>query len=390
VPFELNGQDLDDLARGAAFLGTGGGGNPYVGRLLVDWARAHGGRIELIALEELGDEALVIPTAGMGAPTVAVEKLPRGDEAAVALRVLERHLGRTADATMPIECGGINSMVPLVVGILLDLPVVDADGMGRAFPELQMETFNVYGAAATPMAIADERGSTAIVTTRDAKTAEWLARGLTIRMGGHAMIAEYPMDGATAKRVSIPGTLGLGIRIGRAIREAREGHRDPFEAIAGTLAGTLYHYGHITFEGKVVDVLRRTTEGFARGHARIEDADGDVLEIVFQNEHLVARVDGDVHGIVPDLICVLEAETAEPITTEAIRYGQRVKVMVVSTPEIMRTPEALAVFGPRAFGLDEDFQPIEELAQAARLRGRRREAPAGSQDGDVREEVKAR
>jgi DUF917 family protein len=59
---------------------------------------------------------------------------------------------------------------------------------------------------------------------------------------------------------------------------------------------------------------------------------------------------------------VLEADTAEPITTEGLRYGQRVKVMVVSTPAIMRSPEALEVFGPRAFGLDYDFVPIEELA----------------------------
>jgi uncharacterized protein len=359
----LNALDIDDLARGAAFLGTGGGGNPYVGRLMVDWALARGGPLEVIALNEVPDDALVIPTAGMGAPTVAVEKLPRGNEAAVALRALEHHLGRRADATMPIECGGINSMVPLIVGLLLDLPVVDADGMGRAFPELQMETFNIYGAAATPMAIADEHGSTAIVTTAEAHTAEWLARGITIRMGGHAMIAEYAMDGTTAKRVSIPGTLSLGIRIGRAIREAREANADPFSAIAEALVETIYSYGSVVFAGQVTDVLRRTTEGFARGYASIESDDGEVLQITFQNEHLVARVDGEVRGIVPDLICVLEAETAEPITTEVIRYGQRVKVMVVSTPKMMRSPEALAVFGPRAFGLEEEFLPIEDLVR---------------------------
>ncbi|NQV06575.1 DUF917 family protein, partial [bacterium] len=71
--------------------------------------------------------------------------------------------------------------------------------------------------------------------------------------------------------------------------------------------------------------------------------------------------EGKVLVIVPDLICVLEADTAEPITTEQIRYGQRVRVMVVSTPEIMRTPGALETFGPRAFGLDHDFTPIEDL-----------------------------
>ena len=289
--------------------------------------------------------------------------MPSGTETIESLRALESYLGRKAYATMPIECGGINSTMPLVVGARLGLPVVDADGMGRAFPELQMETFHVYGVSGTPMAITNEYGDSAIVNARDNRMMEWLARGITIRMGGAAYIAEYPMDGATAKRVSIPGTISLGIRIGRCLREARERHEDPFEALIEMLRDTPYRYGRVIFEGKVTDVLRRTTEGFARGHATIEALGaGAPLEIAFQNEHLIARRDGEVCGIVPDLICVLEAETAEPITTEAIRYGQRVKVMVVSTPAIMRTPEALGVFGPKGFGLDYEFRPIEELA----------------------------
>ncbi len=63
-------------------------------------------------------------------------------------------------------------------------------------------------------------------------------------------------------------------------------------------------------------------------------------------------------AVVPDLICILDGETAEPITTEELRYGQRVKVMAVSVPPIMRTPEALAVWGPRHFGFDLDFVPM--------------------------------
>src|SRR5437660_2000951 len=147
---ELTPQDLRDLARGAAFLGTGGGGDPYVGRLMVEQALAEGGRVTLISPEEVPDDAFVIPTAMMGAPTVLVEKIPSGHEAVASLRALEAHLGRRAYATMPIECGGINSTMPLVVGARLGLPVIDADGMGRAFPELQMETFHVYGVPGTP------------------------------------------------------------------------------------------------------------------------------------------------------------------------------------------------------------------------------------------------
>ena len=147
---ELTREDLLDLARGAAFLGTGGGGDPYIGRLMVERAIAEGGRVVLVPLEEVPDDWFVIPTAMMGAPTVMIEKIPRGDEAVASLRALERHLGRRADATMPIECGGINSTMPLVVGARTGLPVIDADGMGRAFPELQMETFHVYGVPGTP------------------------------------------------------------------------------------------------------------------------------------------------------------------------------------------------------------------------------------------------
>jgi DUF917 family protein len=68
-----------------------------------------------------------------------------------------------------------------------------------------------------------------------------------------------------------------------------------------------------------------------------------------------------VRAIVPDLICVLDRETAEPITTERLRYGQRVTVMAVAVPEIMRTPAALALFGPGAFGFSEPYQPLETM-----------------------------
>jgi DUF917 family protein len=85
------------------------------------------------------------------------------------------------------------------------------------------------------------------------------------------------------------------------------------------------------------------------------------MEVTFQNEHLVARSDGRVLTIVPDLICMVDRETAEPITTEALRYGQRLKVIGVSAAPQMRTPAALAVFGPQAFGLKDKFTPIEEL-----------------------------
>ncbi len=363
MPWQLTSDDLEDLARGATLLGTGGGGDPYIGRMLVERVLGNGA-ITVLDPDEIDDDLFVIPTAQMGAPTVMVEKIPAGTEPALSLRILEEHLGRRAEATMPIECGGINSMIPLVVAAETGLPVVDADGMGRAFPELSMETFAVYGVNGSPLALAGERGERVIIDTGDDnRQMEWLARAITIRLGGVGHIAEYAMSGADVKRTAVPRTLSMGLHLGRAIREARERKRSPFAAIEESLGATLYSEVRELFVGKVVDVERRTTEGFAKGVARIQSADGGSgeLEIRFQNENLIALRDGVMVAIVPDLICVLDAETAEPITTEGLRYGQRVRVIGISTPEMMRTPAALATFGPAAFGLDEEFRPVESL-----------------------------
>jgi hypothetical protein len=355
--------DLPDLARGAAVLGTGGGGDPYIGLLLVSAELERGRTITMLDPDEVDDDALVVASAFMGAPTVVIEKIPGGDEPVIALRRLEAHLGRTADAIIPMECGGLNSMVPLLVAARTGLPIVDGDGMGRAFPELQMETFGVYGVSGSPIAICNELGHVAVIDTGpDNKSMEWYARGITVRMGGVSYIAEYPMSGAQVKETAIPRTMTLALQLGRVIRQAREQHRDPFQALVDCLADTIYGHGCTLLEGKVVDVERRSADGFVRGTARIAAFDGSrTVELTFQNEHLMARDGDQLLAIVPDLITVLDAESAAPITTEALRYGQRVRVFAISTPPIMRTPAALAVFGPRAFGLDEDWIPVEKL-----------------------------
>ena len=353
----LVGEDnLDDLAIGAAILGTGGGGNPYIGTLLAKQAIREHGAVQLVDVDEVPDDAVVVPSAMMGAPTVMVEKLPRGDEIIRAFKALQDFLGKPITHTVSIEAGGLNSTTPFSVAAAMGIPLVDADGMGRAFPEIQMVTPTMYGVSATPMAIADEKGNAAIIETIDNRWTERLARSLTIDMGCSAMIALYGMDGRTLKEAMVPGTIGLAEELGRLVRETRAAHGDAISAVVERLDGFR------VFTGKIADVSRRTQTGFARGEARIEgtgDEIGSVLELRFQNEHLVAIRDGEILVTVPDLIVVLDAETGEPITTEELRYGQRVKVMAVTVPPIMRTPEALKVWGPRTFGFDVDYAPMQ-------------------------------
>lgn len=350
--------DIDDIASGAAVLGAGGGGDPYLGSLIAKYAIEQSGPVELVAPEDVPDDALVLPVAIMGAPTVIIEKPPAGDELVRAVEAISRRVGRPVTHIAFFEAGGLNSMTPIQTAAQTGLPLIDADGMGRAFPELQMVSFTLEGITASPMVLADDKGNTILLETKDNVWAERLARVSTVEMGCGAPVALYPHTGAQTKTAQVPHTVSLARDIGRLIRESRKAHRDAASALVSELGG------RVLMRGKVVDVERRTTGGFVRGTAQIEGQAtdrGSVMELDFQNENLVARRDGELVATVPDLICVLDADTGAPITTEALRYGFRVSIVGLPCDPRWRTAEGLAVVGPRYFGYDVDYVPVEEL-----------------------------
>jgi hypothetical protein len=353
----LDPDALESIAIGAGILGTGGGGNPYNGKLHVRRLLEEGQRVEIVAPEEVPDDALVTSVGSIGAPIVSVERLARGDEIVVALRALEAHVRRTITHLIPGEIGGSNALRPMAGAALTGLPVIDGDGMGRAFPELQMDTFSINGLAIAPAAIVDIHHNTAIWTrVRDAKTLEDQARAVTIRMGGSAGFAFPLLSGAETKQAAIPMTITLARRIGDAVRSARREHRSPIDAIFAETAG------QVLFTGKVVDIERRMAAGFARGVLTLDglgEDRGERLVIDIQNEYLIARTQERVVAVVPDLICIVDQQTAEPVSTEVLRYGLRVVVLGMPAPDPLKTPEGLAIVGPSAFGYaDVPFVPM--------------------------------
>lgn len=354
---------LADLARGAAFLGSGGGGDPYYSLLLGEAELARGETFELVPLASLPDDALVVPCGWIGAPTVSVEKLPSGREALTGLKRLEKELGRSIDAVLPIEIGGGNGLAPLMSAARLGVPVVDADGMGRAFPESQMAIFNIHGLSACPSVLTAACGALNVIETDDNLVHERVARALSVALGGIAHMVEYPLTGAQAKAHAIGGSVSAAIAAGAAIRDARERGEDPFAALYAALAASgLYPFAGGLFDGKIVDLERETRGGFSVGRVVIEGFGGaGRMELEFQNENLIARRDGAVVALVPDLITVMDLETADSITTERLKYGQRVKVVGAAAPAMLREARALAFVGPAAFGFGEAYRPIETL-----------------------------
>ncbi|WP_052226378.1 DUF917 domain-containing protein [Microbacterium mangrovi] len=345
MTWTITADQIGDLARGAALLGTGGGGDPYIGALLARQALGDGS-VTAVGLDELPEDALVLTVAMMGAPTVMVEKLPSLDEIMAPVHALGTYLGRPVTHVACAEVGGVNSTIPIAAAAALGLPLVDADGMGRAFPELQMVLPTLYGVTASPLAFGDEKGNVGVLQTVDNKWTERIARVATVEMGCSVMISGFSMTGAQARESLVGGSLSHCIEIGRGIAAARDAKTDAVAATVDLLGG------RELFGGKVVDVQRATTTGFARGRARIEGEGADALELEFQNEHLIARHGDEIMATTPDLIMVVEADSGEPITTEGLRYGQRVRVIAAPADERWHSAEALDMVGPAYFGYD--------------------------------------
>jgi uncharacterized protein len=356
---QLDATNLHDLARGCAVLGTGGGGDPDTGLLMSLQAVEQHGPVTVVDLDELPDDGLVMPCGGLGAPTVSIEKFGNGGEGARLRERVERLWGRPVVALMPAEIGGSNGLVPVAWAGLLGLPVVDADGMGRAFPEMQQVTMEIAGISPNPAVMTDERGNTLVIETIGGRWIERVMRAVAVEFGARASSSEYQLTVAQARTATVRGSVSLALRIGELIRTATG------DRVAALLAELR---GHRLLDGKVVDVERRTVGGFARGTATIEGTGGDggrtlVLEI--QNENLVAREEGRVVASVPDLITVIDSESANTVTTERLRYGQRVSAIAFPCDPIWRTAGGIALAGPRAFGYDFDYVPVERLHAGA-------------------------
>jgi DUF917 family protein len=340
----LDASNLPALARGCALLGAGGGGDPDVSLTMALRAVGEYGPVRVVAVDDVPADGLIMPCGLIGAPTVAIERVWNGDEGRMLRDAVETLEGRHVDAVMPYEIGGANGLLPVTWAARLGLPLVDADGMGRAFPEMQQQAMHLAGVPASPVVLTDGRGNVVVLRALDNVWAERLTRNAASGLGGVCAGALYCMTGARARDAVIAGSVSRAIGLGEAMANASRGGS---VAVARALGATLL------IEGKIIDVERYTDGGFVHGSATVEGLLADAgrqLRLELQNEFLVALEEGAVRAAVPDVISVLTTHGGDPLVTELLRYGQRVSVITTPAPEVWRSAAGLAVVGPGAFG----------------------------------------
>jgi len=351
----LTYQDLLDLVDGAAIFSAGGGGSLEEGYKIVDMLASQGFTVKLASPLEVPENAKVVNFACVGATTA----IGYDSSAAVkTLKTLEEYASFSAYATIAVELGGFNTMVPVDVAARLGIPVVDADGAGRSVPEVHLKVYTIDDIPLTPMAVADVHAENVVIVkeTANSKSAERIARVLAAEWNQMAYTARRILTGMQVKTSPVQNTLSMSMRIGKLLRTTIE----PIKAVLKETCSFKL------FEGVVESVERKTEKGFTFIEATLNGKDdfaGAKLQFKAKNEVLVAYRNDKLVAIAPDIITPVHPESGKCATAEKIEESDKLTVLGLPAPNKWRTTKGLGLWKDvlQRSNIFEEHVPIEQL-----------------------------
>lgn len=326
----LHRKALEDILVGSTFLGGGGGGSAEQGRYLIERIEKEIGNVtvSMVDASEMEQQSYAAMVAGIGAPRVIKER-GFGPEALHAFDLL-RNLcsigGKTIRYLMAGEIGGFNTLVPIYVAALKQLPIVDADGNGRAVPELSTTLYHCYNIPVSPLVLANSVGDAGVFYLHDPLdylTAEQVARSTTTSWGMSAAFATWIVDKDQLSNYLVTGSISLAERIGGIFRNLDSW--TPAE-----LSRELHMFGIVElFIGQITSLKTVSQSGFDIGLTVVEGIEnykGSEMTIYFKNENILAKIDETIVAMVPDIIALVSLEESQPVTNADINTGERVIV----------------------------------------------------------------
>jgi hypothetical protein len=369
----VNLQDGEDLILGCLVLGAGGGGRAERGLALIQSALEEGLTLSWVDADEIPDDALTVQPYGMGsvAPmseTAKAEIQRAGlvevfplDSMVEAVKELGAYLGQPIGCIVPSEPGASNLPEPLVVGARLGIPVVDGDYAGRCIPEEMQTTPFLTGKKSYPFSSVDRWGNVVICrSVQNAHMLERIGKMLAVAAYGNTSMAATPLSGKEMKEILVRGTVSKALRIGCAIRQARETGEDAVDAAVRAAEGWRL------FDGVVSEKWWEDRDGYMFGTVTVNGVGkyaGHTFKAWFKNENHISWLDGEPYVCSPDTVTFLYEDGTGPSSAQ-IQEGDRVSAIGMKGVEAFRTPFGLdKAAGPRYFGFDIEYRPIEEIVR---------------------------
>ncbi len=367
----LSEQNLVDILVGSCIQSTRNC-DPTQSIADVRTALANGKVFRTILTENVPDGGMVIAVQGIGGGGPWQHVIDRTTEQGLEIiedprravvELFSDYTGKDVAALVRSEAAGATATA-LLLGADMGIPTLDGGITGRAVPEVQQSIPWINGIASVPTAIITPWGDQIIIKHAiDEYRVEDLSRAIAVASAGEATISMTPMSGEQLERGIIAGNLSEAELYGRTVREAREAGVDPIAALID-VAG-----GYKLFEGVVSKAEERGERGFNWVEAEFDGVGeyaGRTYRVYVKNENIVTWIDGELDAMAPDYIYNLDPDTGE--STLGVGYGGYVvgeKVAMIGVPAAAawRSNKGVELIGPRHFGFDFDYIPIEELQE---------------------------
>jgi DUF917 family protein len=370
----LTEQEVVDLMVGTAIQGTRGSDT----EAMIKQAKAllaAGKQFNIISMADLPDDWTVVQAAGGigggGAWQHVIDRTKKQNLPIVpngtirALEVLSKHLGKKFDAIIRNEAAGA-TLAAFTTATAVGLPVVDACPAGRAKPEVQQSLLFVNGLSVTPAALVTRWGDTIVIDRAvDDYRYEDMARALAVGSGGGISNARGALSGRDIKRATVHGQLTEAILFGKTVREAVAQTKDPIAALLKVSNGTKLFQGTVTKDDQKGDL------GFSWSDVELtgtKEFSGHKYRIMVKNENIVSWLDGNTDVMSPDLMYNLNPKTGSTYAGGGLGgYPMGVEMVIVGRAALapgFRSPKGIEMIGPRHFGFDFDYKPIEDVLKA--------------------------
>lgn len=369
-------QEMEDLIRGLALFGVGGGGHTNAARRYLKPHFDAGNQVVWKSPEATHDDAWICCVFGMGsvAPSEPLSVQERHDLGYTrdvvpfpmmeAVKELQAYTGRKIEALIPFEPGPVPVAASLDAATRLGIDFWDADYCGRAVPKLIQTLVSIAGHSLWPAAIVDSWDNRLILKQAPSSSvAEYLGKMISIvskRPDPLALCAHagFLLQAKEVRELIVHDTVSLAYETGAEIRNARELGIDPVERLVEKLAGWELFRGVVTDrewksdKGYMFATVNMKGEGAYKNHS---------LRLWLQNENHITWLDGEPYVTSPDLIMVVNAETGEPYISSTLSEGEHVAVLGRKCDPRYRTGAALEVMEPRHYGFEIDYKPIEQI-----------------------------
>lgn len=320
----LNIEDIKNVAQGACFLASGGGGSLQLALTEIIPAFFNSEtQINLVGLDGLnweGDWGAVV--AGMGSPLKLFED-PKLVKAAIpAYEVLadlcfsfkaagkERYKSLSLmDFCLPVEIGAVNSLVPMIVAdgtppilypFVMKTVVIDADGAGRAVPTLPLTTYarqipiypNVLGGdnVLEPQSTYFDYAS---VNVKDESTLEAAFLGLidSEAFGYASGLAIYAASGLSFRDCKpVPNGVSDSLALGTIINQTTGDDR--ISQVLSYINNSMQRVAKQVFYGQVTE-MKQATSSLDNGYVELFGTGnfaGQSFKILIENENIWANI----------------------------------------------------------------------------------------------------